>query len=365
MKRVMIAGLVAAVAAGLVAAATLDSHQDADPTEPGTAGAATPGEQARTSTDAYFERYVDDTGRVVRPDQGGDTVSEGQGYALLLAAAAGQRSRFRLVWQWTRTNLQRPDRLFSWHWDAARGVTDPQAATDADLDIARALVVAGNRFGDGRLRRAGIEVGTSVLRNETTVLAGARVLLPGPWANRTPPLLINPSYYSPVALQVLHRATHDDQWLDLEQGTRAVVVQVATGDLPPEWATVSATGEANPTPSPSGAPSTFGWEAVRLPIRLAESCNAEDRQIAASLDGRPGTCPARSAPRPSRGPVVRPQRPQRATRTLPRRTGIRRQRRGPGTRRTTATPGRRSPGSRRSTDAWAAARWRRDRRAAR
>jgi endoglucanase len=277
MNRPLIAGLT------LTAVAVLVGGAAATTLRPSSHETTTPAEQARISTDAFFERYVDRTGRVVRPDQGGDTVSEGQAYALLLAAASGNRQRFRLVWDWTRSNLQRDDRLFSWHWDG--GVTDPQPATDADLDIARALVVAGNRFSDGRLRRAGIDVGRSILREETAPLDSQRVLLPGPWASHTPPLLVNPSYFSPAALQVLHRATGNAEWLAVERGTRRVVNQLSTGTLPPEWAVVSADGEAFPSPSPSGAPSTFGWEAARVPLRLAESCNSGDRGVAASLDG--------------------------------------------------------------------------------
>lgn len=276
MSRPLIIGTTLVAVAALVAGAATTLQQTShEPT--------TPAEEARASTDAFFQRYVDDTGRVVRHDQGGDTVSEGQGYAMLLAAASGSRPRFRLVWQWTRTNLQRPDRLFSWHWDGR--VTDPQPASDADLDIARALVVAGNRFGDARLRRAGTEVGASILRHETAPLGSDRVLLPGPWARSTPPLLVNPSYYSPAAFQVLHRATRNDAWRAVERGTRGVVHQLSSATLPPEWAVVTAEGEAAPSATPSGAPSTFGWEAVRVPIRLAESCNAADRSVAASLDG--------------------------------------------------------------------------------
>ena len=34
----------------------------------------------------FLRRYVDGDGRVVRRDQGGDTVSEGQAYGMLIAA---------------------------------------------------------------------------------------------------------------------------------------------------------------------------------------------------------------------------------------------------------------------------------------
>lgn len=53
-------------------------------------------EQAVAASEAFLKRYVDPDGRVVRRDRGGDTVSEGQAYAMLVAVATGtQRIRHR------------------------------------------------------------------------------------------------------------------------------------------------------------------------------------------------------------------------------------------------------------------------------
>ena len=64
-----------------------------------------------TTSGGFLDRYVDGDGRVVRHDQGGDTVSEGQAYAMLLSVAADDRSRFDRVWGWTRAHLRRSDGL--------------------------------------------------------------------------------------------------------------------------------------------------------------------------------------------------------------------------------------------------------------
>ena len=89
--------------------------------------------------------YVTRDGRVVRRDQGGDTVGEGQAYGMLLAAAIGDQRRFDTIWTWTKKNLRRPDGLISFLWRDGH-VVDPQAASDADLDATRALLVASCRF---------------------------------------------------------------------------------------------------------------------------------------------------------------------------------------------------------------------------
>ncbi len=43
---------------------------------------------------AFLTGYVRENGRVVRTDQGGDTVSEGQAYAMLVAVALGDADNF-------------------------------------------------------------------------------------------------------------------------------------------------------------------------------------------------------------------------------------------------------------------------------
>src|SRR5262249_137105 len=92
----------------------------------------------RNDETAFLNPFVGANGRVVRRDQGGDTVSEGQAYAMLIAVATGRRSTFERVWRWTRVHLQRPDGLLSWHWQDGK-VSDAQPAADADLDAAHAL----------------------------------------------------------------------------------------------------------------------------------------------------------------------------------------------------------------------------------
>src|SRR3954469_17661364 len=77
----------------------------------------------------FLDRFVAGDGRVVRHDEGGDTVSEGQGYAMLLAVRDGDEARFNRVWRWTKTNLQRDDGLFSWRWQNGQ-VADESPAAD-------------------------------------------------------------------------------------------------------------------------------------------------------------------------------------------------------------------------------------------
>jgi endo-1,4-beta-D-glucanase Y len=267
---------------------------------------------ARTTGSKFLTEYAESDGRVVRRDEGGDVVSEGQAYGMLIAAAVGDQTRFRTIWEWTKDHLRRPDGLLSWRW-ADDQVIDSNSAADADLDAARALVLAGSRFNAPELTEDGKRLGAVVLQAESVTigthvapasdvvpvgsgLAGAgQVLVAGNWAT-TPPYLVNAGYFSPRADEQLARVSADRRWLDLSRSQRVLSWQlVGTSSLPPDWATVDAAGTAVPVGPPGGGPVQFGLDAARLPVRYAESCDPADRAVAAAMRpilATPGDVPA-------------------------------------------------------------------------
>jgi endoglucanase len=227
---------------------------------------------------AFLDGYVDPDGRVVRRDQGGDTVGEGQAYAMLAAAAIGDGARFDRIWGWTQANLRRPDGLLAFHW-ADGVVKDHQAASDADLDAARALMVAGCRFNRPDLRAAAGRIGGAVLAHET---AGS-VLAAGPWATTPGRTVFNPSYLDPRTLIALGHLTGDHRYSAVARAGRRVIGTLAR-PLPPDWATVSSpSGAANTASAASGARGAgrFSWDAPRALVRLATDPGLSGRRIAA------------------------------------------------------------------------------------
>lgn len=273
--------LTVTVAASVIAATLLAVLVTRTDQPPAAAPPSTPpgvpmdGLEASTFLDTYVEN-----GRVVRHDQGGDTVSEGQAYGLLISLAVDDRETFERVWTWTRQELGRPDGLLSWRWHNG-SVTDPSSAADADLDAARALVLAGDRWDEPRYTEDGLRLGDALLDHETVRTQAGLVLTAGSWVSNAP-YAFNPSYVSPVATQVLAEASADPRWERLEAGSRAAV-EAATGfgGLPPDWATVGEDGVVTPAPGPAGEPVRYGYDAARTLLRHAESCEPEDRRIAA------------------------------------------------------------------------------------
>jgi endoglucanase len=234
----------------------------------------------------FLDSYVRPNGRVYRPDQNGDTVSEGQAYGLLLAEVSGRYGLFGKIWHWTRDHLQKRDGLFAFHADAAGHVLSPNSASDADLLIAWALLRYDGPDATG-IRDDGSRVAQAILTHEVTSF-GPRaipILTAGPWATGRPATL-NPSYWSLPAMTNLASLTGNHEWLRLADGAVAVTARLTRSGalLPPDWAMLSADGQLQPTPAPDGSQSRpqYGLDAQRTGVWFASSCVPRAQTLAAS-----------------------------------------------------------------------------------
>ena len=243
------------------------------------------------SWQSYRQHFITPAGQVKMPEQGDGTISEAQAYALLRAVWAGDKPTFVRVYGWTCRHLSREaqygDHLLAWRWgrlpDGSSGVLDANSATDADLDYALALILAHRQ---GWRAPPGLpdflpEARTaknSVLAKEVVQLpTGALLLTPGNWHEPQAPYLVNPSYFSPATydlfVQMSASPAAKGPWRQLNQSTYPFLAQVSQrlGDLKgvglfPDWCRVNAAGKISPAP---GKDTDFGWEAVRIPFRVA------------------------------------------------------------------------------------------------
>lgn len=281
----MLAGAAAllTVAAAVVFALPVDGGRLALPPASG------PGDDL---IERFFARYVSADGRVIRRDQGGDTVGEGQAYAMLMAVARGDRAGFESTWSWARDHLRRDDGLLAHRW-AEGQVVDADAASDADLDAAHALILAASRFDTPAYRREGLEIATAILENETVRVGEQLVLVAGTWAKGSRPVQINPSYFSPRAFVVLAEASGDRRWTELRRSSTALIdrMTAAWPSLAPDWAQLGPDAAVRPDAAPPDEEQSprFGFDAVRVPLRWAWACDERERRLAARpwnfLDG--------------------------------------------------------------------------------
>lgn len=264
------------------------------------AGCSGAGSAAQHSATAFLAAYVLPDGRVARPDQGNDTVSEGQAYGLLLAEATGKPAVFGRIWQWTQDHLQLPGGLFAYHANAAGRLLSTEPASDADLLIAWALL--RYRGPDAASRhQAGQRVAAAVLAQEVTNgLDGAPILAGGPWGTGRPASL-NPSYWALPALTSLSRLTGDARWQQLADEAVALTGHLTAGGrkLPPDWAALTDAGILTPAPAPNGSESQaqYGLDAQRTILWFAASCDPRARALAGrwwALLRRPGRSQAQA-----------------------------------------------------------------------
>lgn len=209
---------------------------------PAAAGAACPW----PAWEAFRSHFVSAEGRVIDPAEGSRySTSEGQSYGLFFALAGNDRASFERILRWTEDNLADGDltaRLPAWQWgrrdDASWGVTDRNAASDADLWIAYALGEAGRLWRAPQYSALGQLVAERIVREETAVLPGlGRAMLPGPQGFQPGPGLyrLNPSY---LPLQLLRRMAAlypQSEWKHMPSAAADIVLRSAPKGYAPDW----------------------------------------------------------------------------------------------------------------------------------
>lgn len=252
------------IAAGLVAGST-------------GAGAATVSASACTPDwprwEAFKHGFLSADGRVIDVGSADDrTVSEGQAYALMFALIANDRGTFDNVLRWTENNLAQGDltsHLPAWLWgrdkDGAWRVLDQNAASDADVWIAYALLQAGAFWHERSYTARASVLARHIVEQETATLPGLGLtLLPGPQGFHPNPdeWRINPSYMPLQALQGLAEALPNDaRWKRLAESASAVLLGTAPQGYAPDWARYATGKGFLPDPDSQAAGS---YDAIRV-----------------------------------------------------------------------------------------------------
>lgn len=195
--------------------------------------------------DGFAQQFLQADGRILANDDQ-QTHSEAQSYALMFALIANDRTRFERILRWTEDNLCAGDitaRLPGWLWGRSAegrwGVLDSNAASDADLWIAYALLEAGRLWQVRRYRALGGVLAARILAEETVSLPSlGRTLLPGPQGftlEAGQRWRLNPSYLPIQQFRLLAHATQDDAWQEVCTSSQRVVIESAPRGFAPDW----------------------------------------------------------------------------------------------------------------------------------
>ncbi|MGB0696629.1 MAG: glycosyl hydrolase family 8 [Rhodospirillaceae bacterium] len=217
----------------------------------------------------YLSRYMTGGGRIKDTANGDISHTEGQGYAMLLAEAFDDLKSFDALWSWTKSSLRRPeDGLYSWRYEAGKGITDPNNASDGEILLAWALMRAARRWGRADYAQESATLRALILRHLVVRWNGMPVILPAvQYFDKDDHLVVNLSYWIFPALQAF-AAEDGEPWSAINQSGLSLLNQAVFGpfSLPPDWMAL---------PKPGGSitlaqdmDSLFGFNAVRIPLYL-------------------------------------------------------------------------------------------------
>jgi endo-1,4-beta-D-glucanase Y len=237
----------------------------------------------RESWAFYKGRFLVDGAHVVSSTYGG-TISEGQSYALLKAVWMDDPETFRKVWHWTRRNMRRPnDQLLGWRWgereDGAQGLIDMNNATDADQDIAYALLLAGERWQEPAYTQDALAMIRDLWRLNVQRIDGRYYLVPGTWEGfQWEYLTLDPSYFAPYVYRKFAQAdkAHAAGWNQLADDIYDILeacTSLTANQLPPNWCAVKRQADGGPkiifSDRQGEGARDFSYDAFRVYWRMA------------------------------------------------------------------------------------------------
>jgi hypothetical protein len=235
------------------------------------------GTRARVRADGDFS-FVQDGVRYPLPY---GTISEGHAYGMLLAAYMGDRKTFDALEAYRRAYLNR-NGVMPWVIGQDGVVADSGAATDADEDMALALLVAQKRWGGYSTPLSAL---LTAIRTHMVEPAGsphAYLLKPADMPLSWWPVSF-PSYHSPAWYKAFATHTGDGFWTQVADKSYAYLAAI---DANPAYGNGS-TGLLPDRTKPDGSLDSdslkhrFSWDAIRAPWRLAAdaawSCDTRAR----------------------------------------------------------------------------------------
>ncbi|NLB63843.1 MAG: hypothetical protein GX801_07030 [Fibrobacter sp.] len=194
------------------------------------------------------------------------TVSEGIGYGMLNAFFAGDYDLVNQLFHYSVIMRQDGLRLMPWKTRYFQKAEDRTSATDADLDIATALVLLYAVTGNEQFKASALEVIEDIWTWE--ILPANLMIRP---ANAGFGGQHNLSYFAPIALRLFAWVDPAHDWMGvLNVGYEYMALVQSRGNgLVADWTST----DGYPVVPANNAQSTnynrFGMESLRVPWRLA------------------------------------------------------------------------------------------------
>jgi endo-1,4-beta-D-glucanase Y len=255
--------------------------------------------QAKKAYDRWKLELVTSEGagenlRVRRPNNEMDTtVSEGIAYGMIFSVVFGDQDQFDKLWKYARSHANQKG-FMMWRIQSDGSVTpgigDEGAATDADEDMAWALILADKKWGgSGSIGQPYLDAAKEQIEriwtHEVDHGRGELLIAGDSWG---PTVAHNPSYFAPNQYRRFAQVTGNMGWLTVIEKNYAVLASTLTAmrgnesnGLVPAWTDP----EGNPAMPWDGAPMHYQYDSARIPFRLAQDwCDFGDPRAKTYLD---------------------------------------------------------------------------------
>jgi len=220
---------------------------------PATNAAALSGQIAQAYA-TWTKNFVQND-HIVAPEQQNHITSEAMGYGMIIAAAMGDKTAFDKFWGYVQTKLS--GGLMNWREDGSG------SASDADLDIAYALLMAGGQWG-GSYASAGNTMAGNIASKDVS-----NSLITG--GSQFAQANYNASYFSPAAMRKL---TGLSGFVDANYTKVNANITHTVSGVPTDWASKTdgspsdAGGASVTSEITDGTNGAMGYDAARVPYRL-------------------------------------------------------------------------------------------------
>ncbi len=234
-----------------------------------------------------YRSKIQKDGRTIDRDRNYLTTSEGQSYSLLRAVWMDDKETFDRVLNWTNHNLRkRPnDKLFAWlwgkntnnQWDIMYNDGGINTASDADQDIALALIFANKRWNQDHYLNQARQILDDIWSEEVMIIHEKPYLVAGNWANDEQTPTINPSYFSFAAYPIFAEVDPAHPWMMLKETSYAILNETETkkldtkisAKLPPDWVSLDLEVGSIVQPYHQDKTTNFSDDAFRVLWRVA------------------------------------------------------------------------------------------------
>jgi endo-1,4-beta-D-glucanase Y len=209
-------------------------------------------------------------GKVIRPENGNDTVSEGIAYAMMISVAMNDQTLFDSMYSYWKGHIA-SGTLMTWCIPAggASCTASGGSATDADEDAAYALLRAGTAWG-GSYKADAMTMIADIWSKDID----ATTKLPKGGSNYQSPTgsgglqITNASYFAPSFYTAFKAAGDGNDWASVNTAVYKAINSISgSNGLIPAWCGSSCTVAAD-NGAAGGTDMDYQYDSHRIPMRI-------------------------------------------------------------------------------------------------